>query len=149
MFDGKRWVSLNNNSYSFPTHGYTLKPGESMTFSIKLTDKNACFNGKELASGYYRIAKAVRDDRYNAADTLYADFNLTDYDYGYNYGNNYGYNSNYSSYSTSYRYATERVNVRTGPSTKYSGGEQNLGQVMQQNQDAVYIRKDSTRLKIA
>lgn len=112
-----RWVSAGGYSGYYPSWGYTLAPGKSITLNLSLA-------GYDLSAGvYYRLCKSVYDERCRLSEMLYAEF------YYYNNANSpWNGSGGWSNPSTpsapdygyyEYRYATERVNVRTGPGTKY------------------------------
>ncbi len=115
-----RWVPAANYSGNYPYWGYTLAPGKSISVNLSLA-------GYDLSAGvFYRLGKSVYDERCRISETVYAEFY-----YDKNYGSGWNGGSGWSGPSTpstpstpnygyyEYRYATERVNVRTGPSTKY------------------------------
>lgn len=118
-----RWVNAGGYGGYYPSWGYTLTPGKSITMNVSLS-------GYDFSAGvYYRLGKSVYDERCRTSEMVYAEFyydkNFSDnWNSGWNNnGNNNngnwnnGNDYNYGRYE--YRYATERVNVRTGPGTKY------------------------------
>jgi len=114
-----RWVPAANYSGNYPYWGYTLAPGKSVSVNLSLA-------GYDLSKGaLYRLGKSVYDERCRISETVYAEF-YYDKNYGSGWSGGWSGPSTPSNPSTpnygyyEYRYATERVNVRTGPSTKYS-----------------------------
>lgn len=117
-----RWVNAGGYGGYYPSWGYTLTPGKSITMNVSLS-------GYDFSAGvYYRLGKSVYDERCRTSEMVYAEFyydkNFSDnWNSGWNNnGNNNGNWNNGSDYNYGryeYRYATERVNVRTGPGTKY------------------------------
>lgn len=114
-----RWVPAANYSGNYPYWGYTLAPGKSVSVNLSLA-------GYDLSKGaLYRLGKSVYDERCKISETVYAEF-YYDKNYGSGWSGGWSGPSTPSNPSTpnygyyEYRYATERVNVRTGPSTKYS-----------------------------
>ena len=112
VYDGRGWLSLKSYSYDLPAVGYSLAPGKSMAFSIRLTDYYGMYNGLALPAGYYRIGKLIQNEANNAKYITYAELTFSETGYP-------SYPS-YPSTDANARYATTRVNVRKGPSTKYS-----------------------------
>ena len=117
-----RWVNAGGYGGYYPSWGYTLTPGKSITMNVSLS-------GYDFSAGvYYRLGKSIYDERCRTSEMVYAEFyydkNFSDnWNSGWNNNGNWnngnwnnGNDYNYGRYE--YRYATERVNVRTGPGTK-------------------------------
>lgn len=114
--DGK-WVNVSGYSGYYSSYDYSVAPGKSLTLNLSLA-------GQNLTSGtLYRICKSVYDSRCKISEMVHAEFV-----YNETYNNLSGWNTNPGISSkpgqawttnVDYRYATEPVNVRTGPGTGY------------------------------
>lgn len=116
--DGK-WSNVSGYGGYYASTGYSLAPGKSVTLKLSLA-------GYALTSGtYYHLVGTAYDTRCRVRETVSAVFvfNKTAASQWHNNWSNNSSSGNatiepsYTYYE--YRYATERVNVRTGPSTSY------------------------------
>ncbi len=112
-----KWSNVSGYGGYYASSGYSLAPGKSTTLKLSLA-------GYVLTSGtYYRLVGTAYDTRCGIRETVSAVFvfNKTAASQWTN-----GWSSSSSSAKVEpsytyyeYRYATERVNVRTGPGTSY------------------------------
>lgn len=116
--DGK-WVNMSGYGGYYPSWGYSVAPGKSVTLNLSLADQG-------LVSGtYYRLCKSVYDERCKVSEMVYAEFCYNETSSSLNGWTTNGNTiatrpgTSYDYTAASYRYATEPVNVRTGPGTKY------------------------------